>query len=614
MTISSLYPDIEPSLVLNFAKVKALDPRITFTRAAPAVYYDGKTWAKAEENLLQHSQQFEDAYWTKDNATITANAIAAPDGTLTGEKLVENTSNSTHFLRVAVLARALTTYTQSVYLKVGERNRAQIQMYGNSGGSTLDINLGTQTVTSAGGYGGWTSPSGTITDVGNGWYRISHTVTTNSGLTSFTYGIFLLDNSGVGSYTGDGTSGVYVWGAQFEQRSSVTAYTPTTTQPITNYIPALQTAASGVARFDHDPVTGESLGLLIEEQRTNLLLRSEEFSDVAWSKFNSSITTNTIITPNGTLSGYKLVEDTSTNQHAVYQNYPGTSVTLTLSVYAKAGQRLRLNLQISNFLNDSAAATFNLVDGTFSGVTSGNIDYTNVSASMQYVGNGWYRCSVTGTKGTTNSTNQAFIAVDNGSAFNYTGDGYSGIYIWGAQLEAGAFPTSYIRTEASQVTRAADVASMTGANFSSWYRADEGTVFARSQRYSPGAANSQFTIFGLGNSASNNNNFMQLATQFGSTLFEVLINYNGVTQFNFVESGVLGVTNYALSYKANDFAYTKNGATPTTDNSGTVPPVSALNIGSRPAFGTVGFLNGHINKLAYYPKRLTNAQLQALTR
>ena len=80
MSISSLYPTTRPSLVLDFANTKQLDPRITFARPTTATYYDGKTVAKAEENLLKYSQEFNNAAWTKQNATVTANSIAAPDG------------------------------------------------------------------------------------------------------------------------------------------------------------------------------------------------------------------------------------------------------------------------------------------------------------------------------------------------------------------------------------------------------------------------------------------------------------------------------------------------------------------------------------------------------
>jgi hypothetical protein len=134
-----------------------------------------------------------------------------------------------------------------------------------------------------------------ITDAGNGWYRCSLTFTAGTG------GYFQLnieDAGGNNIYTGDGTSGVHLWGAQVEQRDSLTAYTPTTDSPITKYQPALQTAGNNVARFDHNPTTGESLGLLIEESRTNLIMV------LGLNKVNSpTITPNqTIVAPDGTFN------------------------------------------------------------------------------------------------------------------------------------------------------------------------------------------------------------------------------------------------------------------------------------------------------------------------
>ena len=121
----------------------------------------------------------------------------------------------------------------------------------------------------------------------------------------------------------------------------------------------------------------------------------------------------------------------------------------------------------SNSNIDLFTHTFNLSTGTASGT----------GASIVSVGNGWYLCIGTVTVNTTGSTGINF-SINNGSTNSYTGDGYSGIYLWGAQLEAGAFPTSYIPTTSASVTRNADVASMTGTNFSSWYRQDAGCFYA----------------------------------------------------------------------------------------------------------------------------------------
>jgi len=242
----------------------------------------------------------------------------------------------------------------------------------------------------------------------------------------------------------------------------------------------LRTAASGVPRIDHDPTTGECKGLLIEEARTNLLKYSQDFDNAAWTKARSTITANAATAPDGTMTADKLVEDTTASDtHLFYSaSYAATGITLTASIYAKAAERSRVRIDISNFLSGSATATFNLSAGSTSGVGSSTGDYTDVSATCTSVGNGWFRCTLTATKGSANSTNIVVAHLNNGTTSTYTGDGTSGLYIWGAQLEVGTFPTSYIPTTSAAATRAADVASMSGTNFSEWANS-VGTILAK---------------------------------------------------------------------------------------------------------------------------------------
>jgi hypothetical protein len=171
------------------------------------------------------------------------------------------------------------------------------------------------------------------------------------------------------------------------------------------------------------------LGLLIEEQRTNLLTYSEEFDDAAWSKTRSSITANTIVAPDGALTGDKLVENTDTGTHFVSQSASLiANAVYTASVYAKAGERTRVQLQTANVANWTASVStvFDLSAGT---VVSG-------TGTITPVGNGWYRCSITATFGASNTIGGMNIfPVISGTTSSYTGDGYSGIYLWGAQLE-----------------------------------------------------------------------------------------------------------------------------------------------------------------------------------
>jgi hypothetical protein len=388
-------------------------------------------------------------------------------------------------------------------------------------------------------------------------------------------------------------SGIYVWGAQLEARDTVTAYQPTTTQPITNYIPTLLTAPSNVARFDHNPVTGESLGLLVEEQRTNLLLYSEDYSNAAWTKTNVTVESDVIVAPDGTLTGDKLVATVATGQHGIKRVSTVTSPNST-SVYVKAGERSKFWLYAGN--TGALAVLFDLV-----GETVSNVGASVSSYSIIGVGNGWYRCSIT--VNSTEIQNYLTIADDAGN-IDHTGDGYSGLYVWGFQRENGAFPTSYIKTQASQVTRSADSASMTGTNFSDWYRQDEGTLYGEFNSIEPTGNSAVF--YQLDDTTANNRLVQNYAT-----VFTAITNGSVQASLNFGSSTPSTVYKIATSFAFNDFASSRNGATPITDNSGVIPLVYRLVIGNDNS--TTSYLNGTIKKLSYYPQRLTNTQLQALT-
>jgi hypothetical protein len=608
MTIKALYPNIAPSLLLDFANVENLDPRITFARASTATYYNGVTTAKAEENLLLQSQDFTTT-WTNVGSTDAADTQVAPDGTTTADTLTETTSNSSHDTRqTGVAVTSGLRYVWSVFAKKGDGATAPdiIQLTWASGGfgstvfANYDISVGggtsgTVTTTGAG------AVSASITSAGNGWYRCvlvaDATATTTSGMS-----VLFTNNNPTAtrgqSYIGLITSNAFLWGAQLEQRSAVTAYTPTTTQPITNYVPVLLSAADNVARFDHNPVTGESLGLLIEEQRTNLRTYSEDFTNAVWSKSASSITADTVVAPDGALTGDKLVEDTATSRHFVSTTLTLTANTVyTLSVYMKAGERTTASLGISSVANwaGGVSVVVNLATGV---ITSG-------TGTIQSVGNGWYRVSITQTFGPANANGGMIIDLQ--TTAGYTGDGFSGIYIWGAQLEAGAFPTSYIPTVAAQVTRSTDAASMTGANFSSWYNQAEGAAYLEAASLAT-AYNGTAVAFSDGTLA----NRMVIRGMNTASQSATIGAVNNVAQWTGLYlSQTTAATKWAFGYKVNDVAVSRNSTTPLTDTDALLPVVNQLSIGAE-GNGSVIY-NGTIRKLSYYPKRLTNAELQALT-
>jgi hypothetical protein len=401
-------------------------------------------------------------------------------------------------------------------------------------------------------------------------------------------------------------------------------FTRSTTATFTGSDGLIQTAAINAPRFDYSPTTLAPLGLLIEEQRVNLVTYSEQFDDAAWTKTRSSITANTVVAPDGALTGDTFADDTASGTHlirtATITSAPTTSA-VTATIYAK--QNDQSNLFILYVTGDSdasaygrVASTFNLSTGVVAGSNAVN-GATFTSSSITAVGNGWYRCSVTGTVGSTASpTGVRFVAgfatAANASiAATYAGTGQS-IYIWGAQLEAGAFATSYIPTVASQVTRAADFASMTGANFSSWYNASEGTFFSNVFLRNAPATNLG-SIYAVSNGTSAERILVSMGTGAGGNINAVVTD-NSVLQAQTVNSSLSAAGNYkyANAYQLNDFASVVNGGAAVVDTSGTLPTVDRLFFGAN-AVGNTGFLNGTISQIAYYPRRLANAELQGIT-
>jgi hypothetical protein len=623
MSFSANYPTSRPALNLNFARSKVLDPRITFTRASTATYYDGVTTAKAEENLLPQSQDFTNAtYWATNTASVsyTANTTAAPDGTMTADTMTAAVGTGTRFgsgTGIYGITSGL-VYTASLFVQAGTDTVVQLLFptgqFGSDAYANFDLSAGT--VGSVG-----ASATATISSAGGTWYRCSITATaTASSTASIGMGfVFTGNNSSAArlpSITTAGTETLILWGAQLEQRDAVTSYTATTTQQITNYIPVLLTAANNVPRFDHNPTTGESLGLLIEEQRTNLILRSEEFDNASWTKAASSITANTIVAPDGVLTGDRFVENSAAAVRSVSQTSTTVaSTTYTLSVFAKevptsAKRYLRLALNTVASTTFWAAATYDLSLGTVLGTNAAG-GGTVTSTSITAVGNGWYRCVLTGDIGSNTDMNvvigcnPSIGTYTNRGRESYTGDGYSGIYIWGAQLEVGAFPTSYIKTVAATATRSADAASMTGTNFSSWYNQSEGTVFTEAQN--PLFAASGSTDLYSINTDANNRILAFLAI--GTLNYRAQIWFSGSIVFsqNIVSSAnITDVNKTVFAYKTNNsVAYGRN--TNSDDTNCTIPVVVRLE------FGASGSAQKYIRRFAYYPTRLTNAQLQALT-
>jgi hypothetical protein len=586
MTITASFPNLPCSLNLDFANSGVLDNRITFTRSTTGAYYNGYSSAVAEQNLLTYSQDYSQTAWTKSNVTITANSTTAPDGTTTAETLTATAGAAQHYI-VAGPTYAASTYTLSVYAKTNTYNILQIAISSQNAYANFDLTAGT-----VGGNAGLVSSS--ITSAGSSWYRCVITFTNTIGAN---FNISLqgtTTDSRLQSWTAVGTETAYLWGAQLEQRSSATAYNATTTTAITNYIPVLQTGAINQARFDHNPTTGESLGLLIEEQRTNLVIYSSDFSNANWSKGNLTITTAADIAPDGTQTAQQIVPSASTAATYAQQSLVSTAQAYTVTAYFKYANGVQYVQFTWSGGQSSNYANFDILNGT---VTAG----TYTTATITSVGNGWYRCSMTSTLAAASGVTNINIVSTSTAArgATYLGNAYSGIYIWGAQLEAGAFATSYIPTVASQVTRSADSASMTGTNFSSWYNISQGTLYCDFI-----APTTSSPCLGIGKNTFNDTMAMNTVN---------LLRFAAVAPFLTLGTAVSGTNKIAATLAVGNFVASNNGLAVVTSTALTNIQQSAntLNIGGTYTGG--GYLNGTIKKLAYYPIAVSSANLIALT-
>jgi len=585
-----------PRLTLNFLTSTTLDSRITFSRTTNATLVDATGRVTyAPNNLFTNSEVFENAAWVKGNSTVTANATVAPDGTTTADKLVENTATGAHQITQQTAFVSGTSYTWSFYVKAAERSVVRVLFPAAAFTSNLTANFDLAT-------GAWRTgsptPSPALTlasqDAGNGWYRISATATATASLIQTILLLMVNTPSGTGNYTGDGTSGLFIWGAQLEQ---VTYQTLPST-----YVQTVASAYYG-PRFDYNPLTLAPRGLLIEEQRVNLALYSEQFDNAGWVKSFAAVTANATTSPDGTTNADRLTADGSLNTHVAQQTVTYTAAAHTLSVYAKKDTNnfVQLRFGAAAIAAGTGFANFDLDAGTV-----GTIGPGLSAASITPAGNGWFRCTITGTTLAVGSNAGFYVVTSATASTGQTNSLTTSVFLYGAQLELGAFVTSYIPTVASTVTRAADSATMTGTNFSSWYNASEGTVVASADSVRPSALSPATRVFQFDDGTTLNN------IRTGGTATLQVVDAN-VTQVNITATPAITfdgtVFKFASAYKVNDFATVTTGAV-ATDTSGTVPAVTQLSLGG-PSIS--GVLNGHIRTFTFYATRLTNAQLQALT-
>lgn len=441
----------------------------------------------------------------------------------------------------------------------------------------------------------------------NGLYSGQSGLSLGIGLYRYVSGLW---SGASGLVTGDGASLYlnFLAGAPLDSRIT---FTRSSTATFVGSDGLIQTAAVNGPRFDYNPANLTAKGLLIEEQRTNLLLYSAQFNNAAWTKSNSTVTVDATVSPDGTSNADKIVEAATTSIHDVRRNSTASASTAyTQSIFVKAAERTKIQLQMFGNTGGSTV-NFDLVAGTVN-VAGAYGGWSSSSGTITSFGNGWYRLTNTSTTNVgLTAVTSAFLLADAAGNATYTGNGTSGMFYFGAQLEAGAFATSYIPTVAAQVTRSADIATMTGTNFSSWFNASTGTFVANFE-----ASPNQYATYIAASNGVVGQNSVHFDNDSGGAMRAVY--YSGSVAQAILSLGAYGtagtINTVASAYAVNDFAASRNGGAVVTDTSGALPvSLTQFNIGADPSGAAVNVTNTHIRSIVYYPTRLTDAQLQSLT-
>jgi hypothetical protein len=377
-----------------------------------------------------------------------------------------------------------------------------------------------------------------------------------------------------------------------------------------NSVGKISTVGSGDARLDYytSGGTAGTPALLVEPSAENLTIQSENFG-TTWGlvqllAFGSGSVLNTTATldPYGTNLADFIVANTSLDQHRVDQTTVSVSGSYTFSIFLKAAGynfgRLRLN---------GIGATFNLASGTISSTDTG------IVSSIQSYGNGWYRCIISNAASAANSIVRVNI-LQSGSG-DFAGDGTSGIYVFGSQYELGTVATSYIPTTNAEITRAADVITLSGA-VSECIGQTEGTIYAEVDLRALSVAKSIFSV----SLNSNTTDFANIQVNSSNRIFARMRSNTGTSQDVTASSTITGTTKIAMAYDSSGSILVVNGAIIGTNASGIPSWASGVNfvhVGNGPSAASGssqgGFFNDRIRAVALYTTRLTNAQLQALT-
>jgi hypothetical protein len=540
-------------------------------------------------NLLQYSEQFNQNIWTVNSISIVTNDATAPNGTLTAEKIRVISGQlvgSSHIQQNVNKSSGQLQFSCSSYLKAAELNSGRLFVRDSisaANNANAQFNLSTGVISiAATANGTFSSASATITNVGNGWYRctLSFTSSTDTVLQ------FRIGTADTTITTGNGINGIFVWGAQLVEGTSALDYQMTETR-------------LNIPRLDYS--LGSCPNILLEPQRTNLALRSEEFDNATWTKDLSSVTANSENSPSGLLNADTLTADGLLGAHQISQAISVTNATAySYSAYVKKSTNnfIQIYGNVGAF-SVNVWANFDLNNGVVGSVGS------STTASIQSVGDGWYRCTITATAIATVSSRIFLLLTTSATSLRGEGNTLStSVFLWGAQLEAGAYPTSYIPTSSASVTRNQDVISRGNIFTNGLITASGGTWFVdiRSNLSLLADASGDFLILGVSQSLVDNNLRILGSTGTANRLFI------------FKRIGGVNTSLYTTTTDTAKIAFKWNGSTLDVFVNGVkVVAATAYTETAMQNIFTDTKTRKYINSMALFPTPLTDGECSMLT-
>ena len=527
---------------------------------------------KGRENILLQSNTFSNASWIKASGTTITGGQSGYDGSSDAWLL----SKSASFARIEQVINFSGVVAFSVYAKAGTHNFLYLRL-DDSGSKEAYFNLSTGAV----------ATNNVITtkvdSIVGGWYRCTIVWNASAGTYARIYPSDV--DNGVGN---TGAGNIYIQDAQLEQGLVATDYIETTTAPVSAGL------LGDMPRLDYSG-GATCPSLLLEPSRVNIVTQSEYLNGIT--SAGGTITDNATTSPEGVVNAGLYTENTSTTYHRFNtgtQTYTQNQA-YSFSVFAKADSGSRYVIVNCNSAFN-ARAYFDIDNGTYT---------TNAgTADIQDYGNGWYRCIVTGTRTAADGADSIYFGLNTTQADSaYTGDGTSGAYFWGAQLESGSYPTSYIPTYGSASTRGADSCSKTSAT--ALIGQTEGTILCEINTSTKTLSSSW--AFSVNDGTTSN--YIGLRRSGGNEFF-AHINVAGSTTALIGTGITSGVHKIAIAYANNDIQVYVDGASVGTDTSSAIPATSVIELGD---LISNRYLDDSIKQFVTFPTRLTNAELAALT-